>query len=161
MRQGLHAKDDSNATRAEMFAAIAGQDVRFDSTFLAKVNAYVHAKAAGPVRLYHMAFYLHFKEIIRQVSDAEDEVFVIAGHLQTNAKRNAILDAVSDVCKQSSTDRTVTPCVWDAQSSWGIHVADYALWSNQRSLLGTTPKWHPTCVEPRLRSCVMPWGRDG
>lgn len=56
-------------------------------------------------------------------------------------------------------DRIIVPCIWDAPSSWGIQVADYALWAVQRQLEGRTGKWLDTCVEPTLRSIFMPWGK--
>lgn len=158
LQRGLHAKDDSNATRAAMFDLIAQQAPRFDTTFLLKERAYAGVRSRGPVYLYQTAVYQHFKEIVRQVSQPHDVVFVIAGHLQTNAKRDAIYQAVRDVCSQIATDRTVVPCVWDAPSSWGIQVADYGLWSTQRDLLGKRSKWHETHVRPTLRSTFTPWG---
>lgn len=157
--RGLHAKADSNRIRALMFECVREQAPRFDVTFLLKANAYPHVKSRGPVRLYQQAFYFHFKEIARQVSLPGDELFVIAGHLQTNAKRDAIYHAVRDVCAQLSNDRTVHPCVWEAPSSWGIQVADYGLWSSQRHLLGRQSRWHEACVVPTLSSFFAPWGR--
>lgn len=158
VQHGLHAKNDSRSTRSAMFDVIAHQAPRFDTTFLYKENAYVRVQQRGPVYLYQQAIYLHFKEILRQVSCAGDEVFVIAGHLQTNAKRAASYQAVRAVCSQIATDRTVVPCVWDAPSSWGIQVADYGLWSTQRVLLGRTSPWHVRCVQPTLKSVFKPWG---
>jgi hypothetical protein len=158
LKQGLHAKNDSRATRSQMFDLIRDQPVRFDATFLAKTNAYPHVRLAGPVRLYKLAMYLHLKEIVRRVSQPGDEVFFIAGHLQTSAKRDAIFDAIADVCAQSASARSVVPCVWDAQSSWGIQVADYALWSVQRDLAGKPTSWHERCVKPNLETCFRPWG---
>lgn len=125
VQRGLHAKDDSRSTRAAMFELIRQQRPRFDTTFLLKTNAYPRVRQRGPVYLYQQAIYMHFKEILLQVSDAGDTVYVIAGHLQTNAKRDAIRQAVHEVCTQIGADRTVVPCVWDAPSSWGIQVADY------------------------------------
>lgn len=158
LQRGLHAKNDSRSTREAMFALIAKQAPRFDTTFLRKSAAYPRVVERGPVYLYQQAIYLHFKEILLQVSRPGDEVFLIAGHLQTNAKRDAIYQAVSDVCRQIGTGRTVVPCVWDAPSSWGIQVADYGLWSTQRDLLGRSGAWHARCIGPTLKSVFLPWG---
>lgn len=158
VQRGLHAKNDSRATRHAMFDLITRQAPRFDTTFLAKQNAYERVASRGPVYLYKQALYLHFKEILLQVSTAGDTIYVIAGHLQTSAKRDAIYRAVHSVCGQIGTDRTVVPCVWDAPSSWGIQVADYGLWSTQREVLGRNSPWHNNCVEPTLQSVFRPWG---
>ncbi|MDE9364378.1 hypothetical protein PZ938_02060 [Luteipulveratus sp. YIM 133132] len=95
------------------------------------------------------------------MSQPGDDVFYIAGHLQTNAKRDAIYEAVSAVCTDIAEGRSVTACVWDAPSSWGIQVADYGLWSTQRELLGKPVKWHEACIKPSLRSFYRPWDPTG
>jgi hypothetical protein len=156
--RGFHAKNDSHSTRAEVFDLIRQQAPRFDTTFLYKANAYDGVKQRGQVYLYKMAWFLHFKEIARQVSTAGDRLFVVVGMLQTNNKRDAIRHALHDVCAQVG-DRIIVPCIWDAPSSWGIQVADYALWAVQRQLEGRTGKWLDICVEPTLRSIFMPWGK--
>lgn len=158
LQKGLHAKNDAPRTRAEVFNVLGAQDFRLDTTFLYKENAYHYVRDRGPVYLYKTAIYLHLKEISLQVSQPGDDVFFIAGHLQTSSKRAAIGDAVRDVCSQLATDRAIIPCIWDAPSSWGIQVADYGLWSSQRALLGRESKWHDSVVKPRLRSFFTPWG---
>jgi len=155
---GVHAKDDSWATRAEVFDLIKQQQPRFDTTFLLKANAFDSIKAAGPVRLYKMAWYLHFKEVARQVTDPGDTLYVVVGTLHTNNKRDAIRHALSDVCAQVGRDREIIPCIWEAKSAWGIQVADYGLWAVQRILEGRECKAYETCVQPTLHSRFTPWG---
>lgn len=159
MPAGMHAKNDSHGTRDEVFDLIRRQAPRFDTTFLLKRNAYPRVKAAGQVRLYKLAWYLHFKEILLQVSDPGDDVFVIVASLKTHSKRDAIRSALEDVCQQMAYDRQVIPCIWDASSSWGIQVADYGLWATQRILEGRTCPWFETSVRPTLMSNFAPWGR--
>jgi hypothetical protein len=156
--RGFHAKSDSHSTRSQVFDLIRRQRPRLDTTFLLKANAYQRIKDAGQVRLYKMAWYLHFKEIARQVTRPGDRLFVIIGMLQTNNKRDAIRHALEDVCSQI-TGRTIVPCIWDAPSSWGIQVADYGLWAVQRVLEGRDCPWFDTCISPTLRSTFTPWGR--
>lgn len=157
--RGLHAKNDTPATRSEVFDLICRQAPRLDTTFLLKANANSKIKQAGQVRLYKVAWYLHFKEIARQVTQADDTLYVIIGSLQTNNKRDAIRHALEDVCTQSASDRTIVPCIWDAPSSWGIQVADYALWAVQRVLEARRCVWYEPSVKPNLRSTFTPWGR--
>jgi hypothetical protein len=155
--RGFHAKNDSHATRTEVFDLIRRQGPRFDTTFLLKANAYDRIKRQGPVSLYKMAWFLHFKEVSRQVSRSGDRLYVIIGMLQTNNKRDAIRHALEDVCAQVG-DREIVPCIWDAPSSWGIQVADYGLWAVQRRLEGRPCSWFDTCVSPTLESTFTPWG---
>lgn len=156
---GVHAKNDSHRTRGEVYQLIARQRPRFDTTFSLKANAYDRVKAAGQVRLYKLAWYLHFKEIARQVSEAGDTMFVIIGSLKTNNKRQAIRLALEDVCQQMARDRKIVPCIWDAPSAWGLQVADYGLWAVQRTLARRPCSWYQSAVEPTLQSIFTPWGR--
>jgi hypothetical protein len=157
--KGLHAKNDSPATRSEVFELICRQAPRLDTTFLLKRSAYSKVKAAGPVYLYKMAWYLHFKEIVRRVTEPGDTLYVIIGSLQTHNKRDAIRHALEEVCNQVAGGRTIVPCIWDAQTSWGIQVADYGLWAVQRVLEGRKCSWYTPCIQPSLKTTFLPWGR--
>jgi hypothetical protein len=57
----LHAKNDSHSTREEAFALVARQAPRFGTTFLYKPNAYPRVRDAGQLRLYKLAWFLHFR----------------------------------------------------------------------------------------------------
>jgi hypothetical protein len=156
---GMHAKNDSRATREEVFDLIRRQAPRFDTTFLLKSRAYPGVREAGQVRLYKLAWFLHFKEVAHQVSEPGDTLFVIVGSLQTHNKREAIRLALEDACSQVGPDRVIVPCIWDAPSSWGIQVADYGLWAVQRIMEDRPCKWYESCVQPTLRSTFVPWGQ--
>ena len=156
--RGFHAKNDSHSTRNEVFDLIRRQAPRFDTTFLLKANAYERVRKAGQVYLYKLAWFLHFKEIARQVSKPGDRLFVVIGMLQTNNKRDAIRRALQEVCAQVG-NRTIIPCIWDAPSSWGIQVADYGLWAVQRRLERRPCTWFESSIRPTLQSIFTPWGR--
>jgi len=81
-----------------------------------------------------------------------------AGHLQTGGHRDAIRHAVDDVCQQNAFDRTVVPCIWEAQSSWGIQAADYALWRIQRIAEGKAVPAYTDVIHGRVKSIFRPWG---
>ncbi len=156
--KGLHAKNDSHSTRGDVYATIAAQQVRFDATLLKKSSAFQSVRAAGKVRLYKMAIWLHLKYVIPEVSTTGDRVFLIAGHLQTGGHRDAIRHAVDDVCEQNAFDRIVVPCIWEAQSSWGIQAADYALWRIQRVAEGKSVPPYTDPIQGQIRSTFRPWG---
>ena len=124
-----------------------------------KEAAYDPIKRAGEIRLYKMGWFLHFKEVARQVSRPGDTLYVIAATLGTNRKATSAREALRDVCRQSATDREIVLCVWDAASTWGVQVADYGLWAVQRGLESRPCTWLPTHVNPTLRSTFCPWGR--
>ncbi len=77
-------------------------------------------REASQLRLYKLAWYPHFKEIARQVSDPGDTLYVIAATLTTNRKVGSASDALQDVCQQVAQDREIVLCVWDAASSRGV-----------------------------------------
>lgn len=155
--EGFHAVNDAARTRSEMFREIKAQAPRFDTTFLYKANARSYVRAAGEMRLYKLAWYLHFKEIARQVSKSGDTLYVIAGSFGTNARQTAARAALTDVCGQ--VDRQIVLCVWKSSSSWGLQVADYGLWAVQRVLEGRTCTWFDPCIKPTLQSAFRPWGQ--
>lgn len=157
--KGVHAKNDSHATRQQVFDLVARQGPRFDTTFLLKAHAYDGVRRSGEVGLYKMAWFLHFKEIARQVSRPGDTLFVIAATLGTNRRATSAREALQEVCTQMAVDREIVLCSWDAASSWGVQVADYALWAVQRDLEGRTSRWLPTHIRPTLQSVFCPWGQ--
>ena len=157
--KGLHAKNDASATRAEVYTLIGDQSPRLSATMLLKSAAYGDVRLGGKIRLYQMAIWLHLKFEVRQASSPGDRVFVIVGSLQTSTKREAIRDAVKDVCNQLGYDREIVPCIWDAPSSWGIQVADYGLWATQRKVEGKKIPGYLAAIEPHLRSAFCPWGK--
>lgn len=156
--KGLHAKNDSHPTRREVYQTLAAQPVRFNATMLRKAKAIPRIQAAGKVRLYQMALWLHLKFVVFEISSPGDRVFVVAGHLQTSRRREAIRHAVEDVCRQTSFDRDVVPCIWEAQSSWGIRAVDYALWAVQRRAEGKTVPDYCDVISPQQASTFMAWG---
>lgn len=156
--KGFHAKNDSHATREEVFATIANQAPRFDTTFLYKARAFERVKMAGKVRLYKLAWYLHFRALIDQISVPGDTVYVIAANLTLRSKYETAHDALNDVCNQFGADREIVLCVWDSPSAWGLQVADYGLWASQRILEDRNCAWFDPVVKPNLRTAQTPWG---
>lgn len=155
--KGLHAKNDSAATRAQVFELIAAQSPRLDATLLLKSNAQPQVRRAGKVRLYKLAVWMHLKHVIPTISGPGDSIFVIAGHLQTTGHRDAIRAAISDFASQLDNDRRVVACIWEAPSSWGIQVADYALWRIQREDAGRPLLRSAELIDPYIASRFYPW----
>lgn len=157
--RGFHAKNDSYATRTDVFALIAQQRPRFDVTFLAKANAYETVRARGQMYLYQLAWYLHLKATVARVCMPGDTLYVIAATLTTNKKAGSARTALANVCRQVAHGRQVVLCVWDASSSWGVQVADYGLWATQRALENRPCPWFGSSVQPTLATHFYPWGK--
>jgi len=156
---GYHAKDDSHSTRAEVYKVIADQSPRFDTTFLAKANAYPNVRARGDSYLYQMAWYLHFKEVAKRVTDSGDTLHVAVATLGTKARKRAFQQAINEVCLYHAPSWCkVVVAHWDSATSWGLQVADYGLWAVQRDLERGDDAFM-WAVRPTLSSCFLPWGR--
>jgi hypothetical protein len=157
--KGYHAKNDSRTARAEVYNLIREQAPRFDTTFLAKANAYDHVRARGQIYLYQMAWYLHFKEIAKWVTSPGDSLYVAVATLGTAARRQAFRLAIEDVCVQVQPFRgTVRVAHWDSATCWGLQVADYGLWAVQRSIERGDDQYLDA-IKPTLASTFFPWGR--
>lgn len=157
--KGYHAKDDSRVTRTEVYQVIKDQAPRFDTTFLAKANAYPQVSARGQTYLYQLAWYLHFKEIARQVTGGGDTLHVAVATLGTAARRTAFKRAIDNVCQQVAPWLgNMVVAHWESATCWGLQVADYGLWAVQRRLERGDDQWM-WAVQPTLASEFLPWGR--
>jgi hypothetical protein len=156
--KGYHAKNDSRSARTDVYNLIKQQAPRFDTTFLAKANAYPAVRARGQPYLYQLAWFLHFKEIARQVTGPGDTLHVAVATLGTAARKTAFQQAINNVCLQVAPRLgSVVVAHWDSASSWGLQVADYALWAVQRHIERGDDQYMPA-VRPTLASEFLPWG---
>ena len=158
LARGFHAVDDSAETREEVFPLIAELEPRIDTTFLAKAQAYPKVRAKGQIYLYQMAWYLHLKEVALRVAKPADSLYVIAGTFGTKKRRAEAETALHEVCDQ--IDRNIQLCVGEASSSWGLQVADYALWATHRHLTGRSCHWYDRDIKPLEKTKFLPWGQD-
>lgn len=153
---GVHAKHDGWAVRGRVFDELSWHGPRIDVTLLYKPNAYRGVRSKGEMYLYRLAWYLHFKEVAVRVSKAGDHVYVIASSFGTKRRAIEARDALHDVCQQ--VNRSITLCVWDRASSWGLQLADYALWGVQRQLERGDLTSYDACIRPHLATKFFPWG---
>lgn len=155
--QGFHAVNDTTATRNAVFEELMWHVSRVDTTFLYKENARDYVREKGQDYLYRLAWYLHFKEIALRVSDRGDTLYVIAGTFGTRSRASTARAALAAVCEQ--VDRKIVLCVWSSASSWGLQMADYALWAVQRNLERGSCAWYEKSVQPSVKTEFFPWGR--
>lgn len=157
LSRGFHAIADSWPTRNEVYEHFAGHDFRFDITLLAKSNAYDYVRDRGEMHLYKMAWYLHIKEIAKRVTTKDDTVYIIVGTFGTKQRAEQAKLAVRDVC--SKLDRDITVCVWEAATSWGLQVADYATWAVQRQIYQGPFNHYNNVINPLKTTEFYPWGK--
>ncbi len=155
---GLHAKNDHHKTRERVFQLIHKHAPRVDVTLLLKERAYAGVKRKiedNDTYLYRLAWFLHFHYQAKYVLNRSDKVYVVAATLGTGKKKKAVREALEEVCAQFSW-LDLTLCTWDSASSWGLQVADYALWTVQRRLVKGECAHYKT-VYPLLKTCFRPW----
>lgn len=102
--KGLHARNDSARTRAEMYSEIAIQSPRFDATMLLKHRSSDRVRRGGKVQLYKLTCWMHLRRVVMSVAHPGDRIFVIVGHLTTSNRRDAMRHAINDVCQQVGHD---------------------------------------------------------
>lgn len=153
--KGFHAVNDSTRTRTAMFNELRTQAPRIDATLLLKSNAYDYVRTAGEMRLYKLAWYLHFKHVAESISQPGDTLYVIVSTLTTKARQTQARAALHDVCSQ--INRKSVLCVWDAGTSWGLQVADYGLWAIQRRADGGAGTWWDDYVRSGTGTVYFPW----
>lgn len=156
LKEGFHANNDRWRIRNKIFELIKNEPVRFDFTFLNKNNAFSDVKARGDLRLYKQAWYLHFKEVARQIAEPNDVVYSVMGDIQTKARKREIESAIKDVAQQVP-NRTIVPIIWSSRTSWGLQVADYGLWEAQRKLNNEKVEWWESCIAPKHATFFRPW----
>jgi hypothetical protein len=155
--KGYHAADDTRGTRREVYEVIRQQAPRFDMTFLEKQHAYPGVKAKGQAYLYQLAWYLHFKEIAKQVTSPGDTLYVAVATLGTAARKTAFSAAIDHVCSTAKPNlREIVVAHWDSATCWGLQVADYGLWAVQRHVERGDETYMPY-VRPGLKSIFMPF----
>ncbi len=158
-QKGYHAVGDTRTTRNEVYQIISVQAPRFDTTFLNKAKAYPSVRAQGQTYLYQLAWYLHFKEIARQVTRPGDTLYVAVATLGTASRKTAFKAAIDQVCIQVKPRlRNVVVAHWDSASCWGLQVADYGLWAVQRHVERQDDQYM-WAVKPSLATEFLPWGR--
>jgi hypothetical protein len=153
---GFHASSDSNRTRSEVFTLIQQQKPRFDFTFLEKRHAIPSVVMGGEIYLYKLAWFLHFKHLMKQIATASESIFAITASMTTKAKTKSIQSALSEVAWQLGA-RQVVPVWWNSNTSWGLQMADYGLWAAQRSLNPDSDTWFDRYIREFTYSKFEPW----
>jgi hypothetical protein len=154
--RGLHAKNDSHATRNETFDLIRSQQPRFDTTFLRASwllgrCGCTNWRGTSTSKRSQGRWAL----LATLCTSLLPRSRPIGRRVVPSAK-----EALADVVSQFAARRRIVLCVWEAASSWGIQVADYGLWATQRVLEGRPCPWYATSVAPTLRSRFTPWGEN-
>lgn len=157
LKAGFHAKDDKYSIKKDIYALISKMDLKYDFTFLNKANVYSSVKSRGELGLYKLAWFLHFQYLVRENINEEVRLVVIVADIQTKAKKRDLRAALNDVASQFPLVHT-SLLVWSSQSSWGLQLADYGIWSAQRNLIHGKCEFWNEHISKLTRSNFRPWG---
>lgn len=127
----FHASDDKQAVRDRVFETIGRHPFRIDATLLEKAKAQPQLRD-NEARFYKMAWYLHLKHLAPRTWAQDDDVLVVAAHLNTKRSRSAFAEAVNDVVLQTVRSRRYRSVFWKSDSDPCLWVADYCSWAIQR-----------------------------
>lgn len=127
----FHATEDSQAVRDRVFDVLRAHQLRIDSTIFEKAKAYSYVRA-DEERFYRTACFFHFKHVLKQVADANDELLVVGASLGTKKKRQNFYDAFRDVVRQCLPRATHQAAYWASSCEPCLQVADYCSWAVQR-----------------------------
>ncbi len=156
LRSGFHAQQDTYKTKSSVFLLINKENPRFDFTFLNKSKVERNIKEQGDLHLYKIAWLTHFKRVAQEVAGPKDQIFAISASIKTKAKTRLIREALNDVVRQIP-HRNIVPIYWDANTSWGLQMADYAMWSAHRHVINLNNIWWKDFIEPNVYTFVTPW----
>jgi hypothetical protein len=125
----LHATEDPQPVRDEVFAMLALCDMRIDATIAAKHS--IPYAMRNPQDLYRYIWHEHFARIAGDIARAGDRLLAVASDLGTRRRRGAFHIAVDDAVRASAR------CVhrvafWPNMSEPCLVVADYCTWAIQR-----------------------------
>jgi hypothetical protein len=125
----LHASEDPQRVRDEVFHTLQYCDMRIDATIIAKAS--VSSSMQNGHQLYRYAWHEHFGRIASEIATPGDRLLAVASDLGTRKRRGAFHLAVDEAVHASAR------CVhrvafWPNMSEPCLVVADYCTWAIQR-----------------------------
>ncbi len=125
----LHAAEDPQTVRDEVFATLQQCELRIDATIIRKASVPVEMR--GPHQMYRHAWHEHFRRIAGEVAGTDDRLLAVASDLGTRKRRGAFHLAVDDAV-QASARCPHRVAFWPNMSEPCLVVADYCTWAIQR-----------------------------
>jgi hypothetical protein len=125
----LHASEDSQAVRDQVFSTLEDCDMRSDATIIAK--AVLAPAMRDGHQLYRYAWHEHFSRIVGEIAGPDDRLLAVASDLGTRKRRGAFHVAVGDAVRASARCGHRV-AFWPNMSEPCLVVADYCTWAIQR-----------------------------
>lgn len=125
----LHATEDPQRVRDEVFRTLQRCDMRIDATIITKASA--PPEMRDPHRVYRYAWHKHFGRIAGEAAGSGDRLLAVASDLGTRKRRGAFHLAVDDAIRASARCAHRV-AFWPNMSEPCLVVADYCTWAIQR-----------------------------
>jgi hypothetical protein len=125
----LHATEDPQIVRDEVFATLRRCEMRIDATIIAKASVPLALRDGH--ELYRYAWHQHFSRIAGEVAGDDDRLPAVASDLGTRKRRGAFHLAVDDAIRASARCPHRV-AFWPNMSEPCLVVADYCTWAIQR-----------------------------
>lgn len=131
VKEELHASEDKQNVRDEVYEFLAKQDFRIDATLLEKSKAQPHKRATDDA-FYKYAWFYHFMHIGPKILRNKTEALIIAAALGTRRGQAVYTAAVNDVLQQTVQRQQWKTFFPRAVADPCLQVADYCAWAIQR-----------------------------
>jgi hypothetical protein len=135
----LHASEDPQTIRDEVFGVLARCELRIDATIITKRE--VPAALRDAHALYRYAWHEHLARIAGEIARPGDRLLAVASDLGTRKRRGAFHLAVDDAVR-SSARCPHRVAFWPNMSEPCLVVADYCTWAIQRRWERNDPRSH-------------------
>ena len=156
--KGFHAKNDKWPVKTAMFRLIADQKPRIDATLLFKPNIPSSIRELEWQGIYQAALSQHLARVCKSAFKPDDRVYLVIASLGTNKRATITRRVVTEVI--GGLPNQITLCIWDAESCWGLQVADYVTWAIQRQLSRGNFGMYTTLISPLVYSLELPYGQE-
>jgi hypothetical protein len=125
----LHASEDPQPVRDEVFRTLQRCEMRIDATIVAKRSLSTETRDGH--QLYRYAWHEHFGRIAGEIAGPGDRLLAVASDLGTRKRRGAFHLAVDDAVRVSARCPHRV-AFWPNMSEPCLVVADYCTWAIQR-----------------------------
>jgi hypothetical protein len=125
----LHATEDPQPVRDEVFHTLALCAMRIDASIISKRS--IPETMRDPQTLYRHVWHEHFARIAPDIARRGDRLLAVASDLGTRKRRGAFHVAVDEAVRASARC-THRVAFWPNMSEPCLVVADYCTWAIQR-----------------------------